>query len=234
MTEQKQPPHKQDDASRLLLLLVGAGLVFVGLMLLAQRWLGPAWAPLRDVWAIIQGLGWGLGLILIGVLVIVISQRKGFKAPPKGARLYRSREHKMVAGVFGGLAEYLSMDVTLLRLVFVGLALVFDLWPAVVAYIVAVIIVPEEPEAGAVAEAPSPAVVAPAPPTPPAPPVPELPIPATPPARVPTPPVAEAPTQPTVAPPAEPPAPPTPPPPPEPAAPAEGAIEAPDADVTHE
>ena len=221
MTEQKQPPHKQDDASRLLLLLAGAGLVFIGLILLAQRWLGPAWTPLRDVWAMIQGLGWGLGLILIGVLVIVISQRKGFKAPPKGARLYRSREHKMVAGVFGGLAEYLSMDVTLLRLVFVGLALVFDLWPAVVAYIVAVIIVPEEPEAGAVAEAPSPAVVPPAPPTPPTPPAPapELPIPATPPAHVPSPPVAE---------------PPTPPPPPEPAAPAEGAIEAPDADVTHE
>jgi len=38
-------------------------------------------------------------------------------------RLYRSRNEKMIAGVCGGLGEYLGVDPTLVRLLFVLLAL---------------------------------------------------------------------------------------------------------------
>ena len=38
-------------------------------------------------------------------------------------RLHRSRTEKMIAGVCGGLAEYLDMDPTLVRLVWVLVAL---------------------------------------------------------------------------------------------------------------
>ena len=38
-------------------------------------------------------------------------------------RLYRSTENKMIAGVCGGLAEFFGLDPTLVRLVFVILAL---------------------------------------------------------------------------------------------------------------
>ena len=38
-------------------------------------------------------------------------------------RLYRSTENKMIAGVCGGLAEFFGLDPTLVRLVFVVLAL---------------------------------------------------------------------------------------------------------------
>jgi phage shock protein C len=38
-------------------------------------------------------------------------------------RLHRSRTEKMIAGVCGGLAEYLDMDPTLVRLVWVFVAL---------------------------------------------------------------------------------------------------------------
>ncbi len=38
-------------------------------------------------------------------------------------KLYRSQTERMIGGVCGGLAEYLDLDPTLLRLVFVGLTL---------------------------------------------------------------------------------------------------------------
>ena len=38
-------------------------------------------------------------------------------------RLHRSRTEKMIAGVCGGIAEYLDMDPTLVRLVWVLVAL---------------------------------------------------------------------------------------------------------------
>jgi len=57
-------------------------------------------------------------------------------------RLYRSRTKRVFAGVCGGLADYLGMDVTLLRILAViipGINLV--------TYIILAVIMPEEPEA---------------------------------------------------------------------------------------
>jgi len=173
MSDPQHPHGEHDEASRVIVLVLGAVLVVVGLVFLARQWLWPGWfaVNVNALLNTIRALGWGLGLIIIGILVIVASQRKGFTPPAKGARLYRSRSNKMIAGVFGGLAEYLSMDATLLRLIYAGLALLFSVWPAVGAYIVATIIVPEEPEGGAAESAPAvPPQPAPAaPPTAPAP-----------------------------------------------------------------
>jgi len=58
-------------------------------------------------------------------------------------RLYRSRTDRMVAGVCGGLAEYFGIDPTIVRLVFVLLALIPG--PGVLAYIVMAIVTPEQP-----------------------------------------------------------------------------------------
>lgn len=57
-------------------------------------------------------------------------------------KLYRSKTDKKVAGVCGGLAEYIGVDSTLIRL-----ALVFTMLFAgcgLVAYIVAALVIPEE------------------------------------------------------------------------------------------
>ncbi len=59
-------------------------------------------------------------------------------------RLYRSRKDKVISGVCGGIAEYFSLDSTIIRLVWV--ILVFLGGTGIVAYIIAAIIVPEEPE----------------------------------------------------------------------------------------
>lgn len=62
-------------------------------------------------------------------------------AQPK--RLYRSRMDRKIAGVCGGLGDYFNIDPTLVRLLFVlGLFLVGG---TLLAYIVLMIVIPEEP-----------------------------------------------------------------------------------------
>ena len=58
-------------------------------------------------------------------------------------RLYRSREERMISGVCGGIAEYFEMDPTIIRLIFVLLALAGG--PGLIAYIVLAIVIPEKP-----------------------------------------------------------------------------------------
>ena len=58
-------------------------------------------------------------------------------------RLYRSRSDRMISGVCAGLGEYLGIDPTVVRLLFLlGL---FAGGSTVPVYIVMMIIVPEEP-----------------------------------------------------------------------------------------
>jgi phage shock protein C len=50
----------------------------------------------------------------------------------------------MIGGVCGGLADYFDLDVSLVRLIFVGLALVTAIIPMVLFYLIAWIIIPVE------------------------------------------------------------------------------------------
>ncbi|WLV23961.1 PspC domain-containing protein [Aciduricibacillus chroicocephali] len=59
-------------------------------------------------------------------------------------RLYRSSRNKMVAGVLGGISEYFNVDPTLVRLIFVLLALVTVVIPLVIFYLIAALIIPTE------------------------------------------------------------------------------------------
>lgn len=59
-------------------------------------------------------------------------------------KLYRSSKQKMIAGICGGLAEYFDMDVNIMRLLFVAISLLSVLFPMVIFYIAAWIIVPEK------------------------------------------------------------------------------------------
>jgi phage shock protein PspC (stress-responsive transcriptional regulator) len=58
-------------------------------------------------------------------------------------RLYRSRTNQKIAGVCGGIAEYLDLDPTVVRIVFVLLAFVNG--GGIIAYLVCWIAMPLEP-----------------------------------------------------------------------------------------
>ncbi len=58
-------------------------------------------------------------------------------------KLYRSQTDKMIAGVCGGLADYLGLDPTVVRLIFVLLALLGG--PGIIIYIIMWILVPPAP-----------------------------------------------------------------------------------------
>jgi phage shock protein C len=59
-------------------------------------------------------------------------------------RLMRSRDDKWVAGVCGGVARYTGVDANLIRLVVV-LGTIFGFGSLLVAYVVAWILMPQEP-----------------------------------------------------------------------------------------
>ena len=59
--------------------------------------------------------------------------------------LYRSRKDRIFAGVIGGLAEYFDVDSTLLRLVSVGGLILTGLFPGMLFYLIAIVLVPVTP-----------------------------------------------------------------------------------------
>jgi len=59
-------------------------------------------------------------------------------------RLYRSQKNKVIAGVCGGLSEYLNVDTTVIRLVWILITLFGG--AGVIAYILAFLIIPLRPK----------------------------------------------------------------------------------------
>lgn len=62
-------------------------------------------------------------------------------------KLYRSEKNKIFAGVCGGIAEYFDIDVTLLRLFWMLVVIFTGVFPGVIAYILAIFIMPLPPGA---------------------------------------------------------------------------------------
>jgi phage shock protein C len=61
---------------------------------------------------------------------------------PRPRRLTRSNRNKMIAGVCGGLAEYLDMDPTLMRVLYVLVSVLSAAFPGVIAYVVLMFLMP--------------------------------------------------------------------------------------------
>ncbi len=69
----------------------------------------------------------------------------------KGKVLVRRRDNRIIAGVCAGLADYLGMDVNLLR-VLVALVTLFTVGTGVLAYAVAWAVIPEEGQSTSIIE----------------------------------------------------------------------------------
>lgn len=57
-------------------------------------------------------------------------------------KLYRSNEDRMIAGVCGGIGEYLNIDPIIIRLIWAISSIPTAMLGAVFAYIIAMIIIP--------------------------------------------------------------------------------------------
>ena len=60
-------------------------------------------------------------------------------------KLYKSNSDKMLAGVLGGFAEYIRVDSTLVRLVYVLIAMFSAGFPGILFYIICALVIPDEP-----------------------------------------------------------------------------------------
>lgn len=61
-------------------------------------------------------------------------------------RLTRSRKDRMLAGICGGIAEYMVVDPTVVRLIFALATFFTVLFPGVLIYLIMWIVVPKELE----------------------------------------------------------------------------------------
>ncbi|MFL6196653.1 MAG: PspC domain-containing protein [Thermoanaerobaculia bacterium] len=59
--------------------------------------------------------------------------------------LYRSRQHKIIAGVCGGLADWLGWDPTVVRIAYVVLSIISVGFPGTIAYVILWVVMPKEP-----------------------------------------------------------------------------------------
>ncbi len=61
-------------------------------------------------------------------------------------KLHRSRTDRKIAGVCGGLGEYLDVDPTIVRLLAIVFGIATGIFPFLIGYIIAWFVVPERPE----------------------------------------------------------------------------------------
>lgn len=59
-------------------------------------------------------------------------------------RLRRSTLDKMIAGVCSGIADYLDIDPTVVRLVYAGVTLFTGIFPGVLLYVIMMAVVPAD------------------------------------------------------------------------------------------
>lgn len=61
-------------------------------------------------------------------------------------KLYRSNTDKKIAGICGGIGEYINIDSTVIRVIFVLLAIMTAVLPALIGYLVLAIVIPQDPK----------------------------------------------------------------------------------------
>jgi len=59
-------------------------------------------------------------------------------------KLYRSIDNAMIAGVMAGIAEYFNIDITLVRVLYIFIAIFSAGFPAILVYIICWIVIPSK------------------------------------------------------------------------------------------
>lgn len=133
------------------IVVAAIALIAVGVWFLLGTVFGPFWqeAVRRAV-----RFAWPIALIAFGVLLLVTSSRQS-RPSASGRRLYRSRSDRMISGVLAGVGNYLGIDPTVVRVLYVVFSILTSIWPALVFYVIATVVIPEEPAGGSVGSPPN-------------------------------------------------------------------------------
>ncbi|RCK72067.1 MAG: hypothetical protein IGBAC_0659 [Ignavibacteriae bacterium] len=59
-------------------------------------------------------------------------------------KIYRSKKERKIAGICGGIAELLSIDPTIVRLLYILLMLITGIVPLIIFYLISWWIIPQE------------------------------------------------------------------------------------------
>ncbi|HEV8640113.1 MAG TPA: PspC domain-containing protein [Methylomirabilota bacterium] len=59
--------------------------------------------------------------------------------------LHRSRKHRMIAGVCGGIAEWLGWDPTIVRVLYILVSIVSIAFPGILVYLILWLVIPQAP-----------------------------------------------------------------------------------------
>lgn len=95
--------------------------------------------PEKLMWVLII-----LILNVIGAVLYLLLAEEGKKKKRKGAKLTRSRSNRMIFGVCGGLGEYMGIDPTIVRLIWILITIFSGFLVGVIAYLLAAIVIPEK------------------------------------------------------------------------------------------
>lgn len=136
---------QQNNTSRNILLVCGCVLVCIGVFKLFENLFSSWWPSLGVMVNRAVSVAWPLAIVAAGAY-IVYAVRKGTIAMPAGKRLFRRREDRMIGGVCSGIADYLGIDPTVVRVVFVVL-LIGSFSAFLLFYIILWIVIPAEPQA---------------------------------------------------------------------------------------
>jgi phage shock protein PspC (stress-responsive transcriptional regulator) len=60
--------------------------------------------------------------------------------------LTRSRSHRIIAGVCGGIAEWLGWDPTVVRILYVAASILSVAFPGIIVYLVLWLVMPQAPQ----------------------------------------------------------------------------------------
>ena len=75
-----------------------------------------------------------------------VAAQTGLAEGSTAVPLHRSRKHKMIAGVCGGISEWLGWDPTVVRILYVLVSVLSVAFPGILVYVILWFLMPKAPE----------------------------------------------------------------------------------------